>query len=111
MRILTWAAVAVTAMFVVMNLGIAFDTSQAGWVRSFGVALGLIGIAATFGLATGRSWGRVAIIGVGALNVSASILGLVAGLDGSVVGLVVGGLGVLLGTLVADQSRTRPSAA
>jgi hypothetical protein len=106
MKMLKWAAVAVTVLFVLMNLGAAVDASQDGWVRVVGGVLGVAGIVAAAGLATSRAWGRAAVITVGAGNVAAAVIGLFAGQEGSVIGLVVGGLAVLLGVFAG--TRTAP---
>lgn len=104
MKIITWAAVAITALFVLMNAGAALDPEQAAWVRAFGAVVGVAGVAALVGLATGRGWGRPAVIAVGALNVAGSIAALVDGQEGGLIGLVVGCLGVLLGALAGSRT-------
>lgn len=100
MRILSWAAVAVTALFALMNLGAALgDGESDAGLRLLGAVLCIAGLAAAAGLATRRPWGRAAVIGVGAANVAAAVIGLVVGAQGAVVGLVVGGLCIVLGAL------------
>ena len=49
MKIIRWAAVAVTALFVVMNLGAAFDPEQSDAVRIGGAVLAAVGIPAVVG--------------------------------------------------------------
>ena len=39
MKIIRWAAVAVTALFVLMNAGAAFDPGQPAWARIVGAVL------------------------------------------------------------------------
>jgi len=104
MRIVKWAAVAVTVLFVLMNLGAAVDATQDGWVRVAGGVLAAAGIVAAAGLASTRPWGRAAVIAVGAGNVAAAVVGLFTGHEGSVIGLVVGGLAVLLGAFAGSRS-------
>jgi hypothetical protein len=111
MKIIRWAAVAATVLFVLMNLGAAIDPEQEGWVRIVGAVLGVAGAAAATGLVLNRTWGRPAVIGVGALNVGAAVVGMATGLEGGVIGLVVGGLGVLLGALTGRDAEQRVAAA
>ena len=99
MKLVRWAAVAVTALFVLMNIGAAVDPDLDTWVRLGGAGLALVGIPAAIGLALNRAWGRPAVIAVGALNMAGAVAGIIADLEGGAIGLVVGGLGVVLGAL------------
>lgn len=110
MKILKWAAVAVTALFALMNLGVVPDSGvETGW-RAYGAVMAVAGAAAAIGLATDQRWGRVAVIGAGGINLAASVIGLFADQPGGATGIVVGGLGVVLGVLAAKAS-TWPAAA
>ncbi len=109
MKILTWAAVAATALFVLMNAGAVVEPGIGAPYRVIAAALAVAGAAAAVGLAAGWSWGRAAVVGVGALNVAASTAALVTGQEGAVIGLAVGGLGVVLGAL--SGGTPRPAAA
>jgi len=111
MKLIRWAAVAVTALFVLMNIGAAVDPDVDTWVRIFGAGLALLGIPAVVGLARDLPWGRPAVIGVGALNVAGAVVGIIADLDGGAIGLVVGGLGVVLGAFSAPSHPARVAAA
>jgi predicted ferric reductase len=104
MRIIRWAAFAVTVLFALMNLGAAIDPDQHTWLRVAGAVLAIAGAAAATGIALNRTWGRPAVIAVGALNVAASLVALVNDEEGFVIGLVVGGLGVLLGALAGRET-------
>ena len=110
MKIVKWAAVGVTALFVLMNLGAAVDAPTM-WVRIVGAVLGVAGIAAAFGLATNQPWGATAVVGVGVLNVVGSLAALTAHEDGWAIGLVVGALGALLGLLAGRPDRAPVSPA
>lgn len=105
MKILKWAAVAVTALFALMNLGAIFEPDVTTPYRIIAAPLFLAGVTAAVGLAAGRSWGRAAIIVVGGLNVIASVAGFFTDQEGSVIGLVVGGLAVVLGVLVVTETK------
>jgi hypothetical protein len=108
MKIVKWAAVAVTALFVLMNAGAVLDpgTDVATPYRVVAAVLALAGVVAVVGLAMNATWGKAAVIVVGGLNLATSITGLFTDLDGSALGIVVGGLGVVLGAL----AQVRPKA-
>ncbi len=105
MKIIRWAAVAVTALFVLMNAGAAFDPGQPAWARIVGAVLGAAGLVAALGLAVNRSWGWVLVVAVGVLNCLGAVAALVLGGGGFAPGLVVGGLAVLLGLLARPTVR------
>ncbi len=107
MKLIRWAAVAVTALFALMNLGAALDPEQEGWVRAVGAPLALAGVVAAVGLARDAGWGRPAVIAVGALNVAGGIAALVADEPGGAIGIVVGGLALILGALSGQEGRSR----
>ena len=111
MKLIRWAAVAVTALFVLMNIGVVVDPDMDTWIRIVGAGLALVGIPAVIGLAMDLPWGRPAVIGVGALNVAGAVAGIIADLDGGAIGLVVGGLGVVLGAFSAPSQPSRVAAA
>jgi hypothetical protein len=104
MKIIRWAAFAVTVLFALMNLGAAIDPDQDTWVRIVGAVLAVGGAAAATGLALNRSWGRPAVIAVGAMNVAASLVAMLSDQEGFATGIVVGGLGVLLGALAGRET-------
>ena len=107
MKIVKWAAVIVTALFVLMNLGVAFDPDQDDWVRVVGGVLAAVGIPALIGLATAQDWGRPAVVAVGLLNAAGGVAALVDDQEGAVIGIVVGGLGALLGFLSGREAMER----
>ena len=104
MQIIKWAAVAVTALFALMNVGAVAESELDASLRAGAAVLAVIGAVAAFGLATDRSWGRVAVVAAGALNVAAAALAMVADEPGAVIGIVVGGVGVVLGALAPSAS-------
>src|SRR3954447_25963007 len=99
MKIIRWAAVAVTALFVLMNVGAVIDPVPPAWVRVVGAVLAVAGLVAGLGLTLNQPWGWAAVVTVGALNCLGAVSALLFGGDGFVIGLVVGGLAVLLGIL------------
>ena len=111
MKVIKWAAVAVTTLFVLMNLGAVFQPEVDTPYRIVAAVLALVGAAAAIGLGANQSWGPTAIIVVGGLNVVTAITGLFADQEGAVIGVVVGGLGVVLGALVGGGGAKRPARA
>ena len=100
MKIVKWAAVLVTALMALMNLGVLLvaqstDTGTAAII--FGVVLGVAGIAAVIGLTVNTSWGRMAVVGVGAVNAAAAIIFLTQNVEGASIGLAIAALGTVLG--------------
>lgn len=110
MKILKWAAVAVTALFALMNLGAVLDGDVDTPYRVVAAALCTAGAAAAIGLSANQSWGSAAVIVVGGLNVVTAITGLFADQDGAVIGIVVGVLGVVVGTLASGDTKRRVTA-
>jgi hypothetical protein len=107
MKIVKWAAVLVTALFALMNLGAVQQSSADTWLRIVGALMAAAGAAAAVGLAANLAWGRAAVIGVGSVNVAVAVISLITGAEGAAIGLVVGGLGVALG-LLTPARETRP---
>lgn len=110
MKIIRLAAVVVTALFALMNLGAAADSDVTTWVRVGGAVLAVAGVAAAVGLATNKSWGIAATIAVGVLNAVGGLIALIADEDGGPIGIVAGGLAVLLAVLARQTSADRTHA-
>jgi peptidoglycan/LPS O-acetylase OafA/YrhL len=112
MKIVKWAAVVLTVLFAVLNLGTAPDPSQEAAFRILGAVLGVAGVAAAVGLAANRPWGRAAVITVGVLNLVAAVGSLFVDSGGmstgaSVTGIVLGALCVATGALVPSSGSER----
>lgn len=107
MKIIRWAAILVTGLFALMNIGVVADSDTETWVRIGCALLAAAGLVAAAGLALNATWGRIAVMAVGALNVAGAIAALINEEDGAAVGIVVGGLAVALGALSShDELRT-----
>jgi hypothetical protein len=104
MKILTWAAIAVTALFALMNAGAVVAGDIATGYRVVGAVLAALGLGAAVGLATSQPWGRIAVIAVAAMNTGVSIVALFTDQQGAAIGVVVGGLGVILGALASTET-------
>ena len=104
MKILTWAAIAVTALFALMNAGAVVAGDIATGYRVVGAVLAALGLGAAVGLATSQPWGRIAVIAVAAMNTGVSIVALFTDEQGAAIGVVLGGLGVILGALASTET-------
>ena len=99
MSILKWAAVAVTSLMGLMNLGLALDPEFSTSWRVAGAVLFAIAVIAVVGLARNLSWGRAAAVAIGAANVAGAVFGAVDDQEGWMIGLIVAALGALLAGL------------
>jgi hypothetical protein len=110
MKFVRWAAAAVTILMSLMNLPVAIDAPElkipapVAWAIT---VLGVLGIAAAIGLIVRASWGRSAVLAVGAVNAVGAVIALVTGIEGAVIGLVVSTLILVLGFLTSDADSSR----
>lgn len=109
MTIIKWAAVGVTGLMGLANLGQIAQDVNAGW-KILGLALAFAAIVAVVGIIARRSWGAAAVIATGAANLLAAILGAVTGLDGWPIGLVLSALGIVLGVFYPTTTRSAVTA-
>jgi hypothetical protein len=94
MAIAKLAAVAVTVLMGLANLGLVAQSNLG--LKILGPMLAAAALGAAAGLATHKDWGTRAVIAVGAANLVATIVGAIVGLDGWPVGLVLSGLAIVL---------------
>jgi hypothetical protein len=104
MGIAKWAAIAVTFLMGLANLGQIAQSNLS--LKVLGPVLGVAALAAIVGLATRRPWGARAVIAVGAANLVLGAVGAIVGLHGWPVGVVLAGLAIVL-TAVADPAARR----
>ena len=110
MRIVRWAAAAVTILMSLMNLPFAFDDGGADLAappRWAITVLGVVGIVAAVGLLRRAAWGRPALLTVGAVNLVGAVIAVATQMQGAFIGLTVSALIVVLGALARDGERTR----
>jgi hypothetical protein len=103
MGIAKWAAVAVTVLMGLANLGLAAQSSLG--LKILGPILAVAALGAAVGFARQRSWGAPAVIAVGAANLVGTIVGAIVGLDGWPVGLVLSGLAIVLAAFASPDNR------
>jgi len=108
MRFVRWAAAAATIVMSLMDLPFALDPGRSNpppalaWAISL---LGVLGIVAAIALLRRASWGRPAVLVIGAINLVAAAVAMIIGSEGAVIGLVVSGLIVVLGLLTPSSGR------
>jgi hypothetical protein len=97
MKILRYAAAAVTILMSLLNLPFAFADGVSppiGWLVTL---LGVAGIVAAVALLSKANWASWAVTAVGMANLAGAIVALVMNRDGAVVGLVLSTLIIALG--------------
>jgi hypothetical protein len=102
MKIVRWAAVAVTILMSLMNLGVALDhgdTDRSAALVTGAVALGAAGLVAAAGLALRARWGRGAVLAVGVANLVGAVAAVAADREGAVIGIAVSLLVLACGAL------------
>ena len=104
MSVIRWAAVAVTALLGLMNIGTFMDDTVGRNLVALGVVLGAVGLIAAIGLALSKPWGRNAVVGIGAVNVVAGAVALLNGIEGAWIGIAVAALGTVLGLMTKSAS-------
>ncbi len=109
MAIVKWAAAAVTLLMGLANLGQVTQDTNLRW-QVVGLVLAVAALVAVVGLVAGRSWGRTAVIAIGAVNLVAALVAAVAGLDGWPVAVVLSSLGIVLGAVCTPAARSAVAA-
>jgi hypothetical protein len=95
MKVVHWVAIVALALLTLMNLG----SVTSGWAAGaivLGVALGVAGLVALYGMIRRTSWSPVVALIVGAANVVGAVIGMIAGWDGWPVGLTVSVITMIL---------------
>jgi hypothetical protein len=101
MRIAKWAAIVVTLLMGLANLGQVAQSNVP--LKIVGPVLAVAAGIAVIGFASGRSWGARAVIAVGAANLVIAVVAAIAGLDGWPVAVVLSALAILLTALSAPR--------
>ena len=92
MKAIRWAAVAATVLISLMNVPVVLegDTDKVPTaVAWLALLVGIAGFVAAVGLARRLSWGRPAVLAIGAVNLAGAVVALARSWDGATVGLVV----------------------
>jgi hypothetical protein len=106
MKIVRWAAAAALTLISLMGIGLAFgggDESAA--FRVIGPVLGVLGLAAVYGLVRRHHWGMPAALAVGTVNIVGGLVDLAVDGAGTLAGLVVSLVALLLLAAAAYTGR------
>lgn len=111
MKAIRWAAAAVTALMSLMNIPVAFDRdvdipTAVAWAAT---VVGVLGLVAAAGLLRRASWGRPAVLAIGAVNLVGAVVALANEWEGAVIGLVVSLLILGLGFLADRDAAPAPA--
>lgn len=109
MPVVKWAAVALTLLMGLANLGQVAQDSTVGW-KVLGVALAVTALIAVVAFIVGANWGAAAVITVGVVNLAAAIVAAITGLDGWPVAVVLSTLAVVLVALYTPPTHTTVTA-
>jgi hypothetical protein len=96
-----------------MNLPFAVDSGEQTIPAALAWAvtgLGVLGIVAAIGLLRRASWGRPAVLAVGAVNAVGAVIALVTDVEGAIIGLTLSVLILVLGSLTSDAGSSRQAA-
>jgi hypothetical protein len=112
MKIVRWIAAAALTLISLMDIGIALGGGgESGSVRALAPLLGVLGLAATYGLLRGRPWGVPAALAAGAINVASALVAMALSSPGALTGLAVSLVALVFTAVAAHTSRpSRPPA-
>jgi hypothetical protein len=103
MGITKWAAIAVTSLMGLANIGLIASSHLS--LKILGPVLAVAAVISVIGLLTKRPWGTRSVIAVGVANLIAAIAGALAGVSGWPVGMVLSGLAIVLAAVSSPGSR------
>lgn len=104
MVIVKWAAIGITVLMGLANLGQIAQETSVGW-KVLGLVLAFAALVAVAGFAARKPWGATAVIAVAAVNLVGAVIGAITGQDGWPVGLVLSVLGIVLGAVYLQAAR------
>ena len=108
MKVTRWAAAAALTLISLMNIGTAMGgDSDPVAVRVLAPLLGLLGIAAVYGLLRHRAWGAPSALTAGAINVAGAVAAVALDTSGAAIGLAVSAVALLLAALTSYTERAR----
>lgn len=106
MKAVRWSAAIVTTLMSLLDLPVAVAAGDQdipvalAWAISL---LGVLGLVAVVGLIRRTTWGRPAVLAVGAVNGFGAVVALLTGGEGAAIGLVLSALILVLGFFSSSQ--------
>jgi hypothetical protein len=112
MKMVRWIAAAALTLISLMDIGIALGgDGESVPVRALAPLLGVLGLAATYGLLRCRPWGVPAALAAGAINFVGALVAVALSSAGALTGLAVSLVALVLTAVAAHTSRaSRPHA-
>ena len=110
MKIVRWIAAAALTLISLMDIGIVLGGGDESVpVRALAPLLGVLGLAATYGLLRRRPWGVPAALAAGAINVVSALVAMALSSAGALTGLAVSLVALVLTAVAAFTNRaSRP---
>ena len=111
MNIVRWIAAAALTLISLMDAGSALGGGgNSAAVRVLAPLLGLLGLAAVYGLLRGRPWGAPAALAAAAVNVVSALIAMALSSTGALIGLAVSLITLGLTAAAARASQPHVSA-
>jgi hypothetical protein len=105
MKIVRWIAAAALTLISLMDIGSALAGGESAPVRVLAPLLGVLGLAATYGLLRLRPWGGPTALAAGAVNVVSALIAMVLSSAGALAGLAVSLVALVLTAVAAYTGR------
>ncbi len=105
MGITKWAAIAVTCLMGLANIGLIASSHLRQPPKILGPVLAVAAVISVIGLLTKCPWGTRSVIAVGVANLIAAVAGALAGGSGWPVGVVLSGLAIVLAAVSSPGTR------
>ena len=111
MKIVRWTAAAALTLVSLMDIGVALGGGEIHPVRTLAPLLGMLGLAATYGLLRRRQWGAPAALAAAAINVVSALIAMALSSAGALTGLAVSLVALALTAVAAYTGQaSRPHA-
>ena len=102
MKIVRWTAATALTLISLMDIGVALGGGiESTLVRLLAPLLGLVGLAATYGLLRGRQWGAASALAAAAVNVVSALIAMALGSAGALTGLAISLVALVLTAVAA----------